>query len=99
MDIDTTRTYIMVPAEEFTALKSALAQISSDLAELKNSRASPGPKADYILAEEFMQLTHIKKSKFYDMVNNNKIRVIRKLRKTYVLATEVKRFFVDPEMS
>jgi len=99
METDSTRTFILIPAEEFTALKSALAQILSELSDLKAGAYQTSLPAEYITANDFMKMTNMKKSKFYDMVNSNKIRVIRKLRKTYVLASEVKRYFIDPEMS
>lgn len=99
METDCSKTFIMVPAEEFLALKSTLALILSEISALKVGGAQAVPHADYIPASEFMKLTNMKKSKFYDMIGHNKIRVIRKLRKTYVLASEVKRYFIDPEMS
>lgn len=101
MDDDTPEMFVMVPAKELTAIKTVQQEILTTLQEIKTriSTSPGGSGSEYISSEQFMKATLMKKSKFYDMVNNNKIRVLRKMRKTYVLASEVKRFFTDPTMS
>ena len=89
----------MLPSEELADLKAGQQEILNCLLEIKGKISPASYGNDWILAEDFMKQTKMKKTKFYDMVNNNKIRVLRKLRKTYVLASEVKRFFEEPSMS
>lgn len=60
--------------------------------KVPNKLISPG----YMTATEFINAVHIRRSKFDQLVERNKIKTIKKKRKIYVPATEVERFFNDP---
>jgi hypothetical protein len=60
--------------------------------------ASPTVPLRHITAKEFMAAVRICRSKFDQLVNENKIRIIRKRRKIYVPTSEVDRYFSDPSI-
>lgn len=59
----------------------------------------PAQQADYIKAKEFMASVGIKRTKFDQLMASELLKVRRKGRRIYVLATEVKRYFDDPIFS
>ncbi|SDD77238.1 helix-turn-helix domain-containing protein [Niabella drilacis] len=91
-------TLVMIPAEEWQAQKDLLQQIREELRHQREQYKEPGITADYILATEFMKAVGIKKSKLYELIAENKIKTVKKSRHLYVLATEVKRYFTDPDI-
>ncbi|ANH83177.1 hypothetical protein A8C56_21290 [Niabella ginsenosidivorans] len=91
-------TLVMIPAEEWQALKDQLQQIREELRHQREQYKEPGITADYILASVFMKAVDIKKSKLYELIAENKIKTVKKSRHLYVLATEVKRYFTDPDI-
>ncbi|MFT3902608.1 MAG: hypothetical protein QM727_05520 [Niabella sp.] len=91
-------TLVMIPAEEWQALKDQQQLILDELRRQKQQPSTPGITADYILASEFMKAVGIKKSKLYELIAENKIKTVKKSRHLYVLATEVKRYFTDPDI-
>lgn len=52
----------------------------------------------HITAKGFMAAVRICRSKFDQLVSENKIRIIRKRRKIYVPTSEVDRYFSDPSI-
>jgi hypothetical protein len=52
----------------------------------------------HITAKEFMAAVRICRSKFDQLVGQNKIRIIKKRRKIYVPTSEVDRYFSDPSI-
>lgn len=52
--------------------------------------------SQHISAQEFMSAVNIKRTTLPAPITNNQIRTIKKKRKLYVLASEVKRYFFDP---
>ncbi|WP_300601997.1 hypothetical protein [Niabella sp.] len=91
-------TLVMIPAEEWQALKNQLQQIREELRHQREQCKEPGITVDYILASEFMKAVGIKKSKLYELITENKIKTVKKSRHLYVLASEVKRYFSDPNI-
>ena len=98
MNLAKSYTLVMIPAEEWQALKDQLQQIREELRHQREQNKEPGITADYILASEFMKAVGIKKSKLYELIGENKIKTVKKSRHLYVLATEVKRYFTDPDI-
>jgi len=88
-------TLFMIPAEELAVLRSSQQEILQQLKQL-NNKATNGLSVEYITAKEFMKAVYIGRTKFDQLVNNNKIKVIKKRRKIYVSVNEIKRFFNDP---
>jgi hypothetical protein len=53
----------------------------------------------HITAKEFMVAVRICRTKFDQLVSQNKIRIIKKRRKIYVPTSEVDRYFSDPSIT
>lgn len=90
--------FVLITAEDLESLKDSQQQMILLLKQIKSRMDNPALQVSHITDKEFMKATGIKKTKFYDMVNRGKINVFRKVRKTYVLASEVQRYFSDPGM-
>jgi len=90
-------TLFMIPAEELAVLRSSQQEILLQLKQL-NNKTTNGLSVEYITAKEFMKAVYIGRTKFDQLVNNNKIKVIKKRRKIYVSVNEVQRFFKDPNV-
>lgn len=89
-------TLVMIPKEELDALKKALDLIFQQLQSLREQGNTQPTAADYIPAAQFMKAVNIGRTKFYELIGKNKIQTLKKCRHTYVLASEVKRYFIDP---
>lgn len=83
---------VMIPQEELTNLKLTQQEILKQLQKLQ-SLNSPTVLNKHITAIEFMKAVSICRSKFDQLVSQNKIRTIKKKRKIYVPASEVDRYF------
>jgi len=88
------KTLFMIPAEDLAQLKTSQQEILQQLKEL-NSKRPGGPAVKYITAKEFMKAVSIGRTKFDQLVNTNKIKVVKKRRKIYVPIVEVDRYFTD----
>jgi thiaminase len=88
-------TLVMIPKEEWTVLLAVQQDILRQLKEL-STREVPGVPVNHITAKEFMDAVRIKRTKFDQLVQTNKIKSIKKGRKIYVPASEVERYFNDP---
>lgn len=85
---------VMIPQEELSNLQSTQLEILRQLQTLQ-SLTSPTVPLRHITAKEFMTAVRICRSKFDQLVSQNKIRIIRKRRKIYVPTSEVDRYFSD----
>jgi SAM-dependent MidA family methyltransferase len=85
----------VIPLEEWKRLNTNQEKILDFLANLsiKTDVSSP-----YITANEFMDAVRIRRSKFDQLVSENKIETLKKGRKIYVKSSEVSRYFNDPSM-
>lgn len=83
---------IMIPEQELAQIKTTQQQILEKLQELNVKEASTSI-VQYITASEFMEAVRIKRSKFDNLVINNKIQTIKKGRKIYVAKSEVQKYF------
>ncbi len=88
---------VMIPQEELYNLQSTQQEILKQLQNLQ-SLTSPTVPIRHITAKEFMAAVRICRSKFDQLVNQNKIRTIKKRRKIYVPTSEVDRYFSDPSI-
>lgn len=82
------------PGEELTNLKLTQQEILKQLQNLLSLKSSPVP-IRHITAIEFMKAVRIKHTKFDQLVNQNKVRTIKKERKIYVPTSEVDRYFCE----
>ncbi len=88
---------VMIPVSEWTEIKETQQRI------LNIVRAYCEPKREvrehpsgFLTALEFMYAVKIKRWKFDQLVNENKIKAVKKKRKIYVPISEVERYFSDP---
>ena len=85
---------VMIPQEELANLQMTQQEILKQLQGLQIP-SSGSIQIKNITAKEFMSVVRICRSKFDQLVNRNKIKIIRKGRKIYVPISEVDRFFSD----
>ena len=88
---------VMIPQEELSNLQLTQQEILKQLQNLQLS-TSPIVPLRHITAKEFMAAVRICRSKFDQLVGQNKIRIIKKRRKIYVPTSEVDRYFSDPSI-
>lgn len=99
MELQRGATLIMIPAEELELIKTKQQEILNKLDDLKAPPAGGHHLAvNYITAIEFMDAVRIRRSKFDELVANNKIKSIKKKRKIYVPVSEIERYFKDPSI-
>ena len=87
-------TLIMIPKEEWAGLLATQENIIAQLKEL-NTKSPERVLVKHITAAEFMKAVSIKRTKFDQLVQTNKIKTIKKRRKIYVPVSEVERYFSD----
>ena len=85
---------VMIPQEELANLQMTQQEILKQLQGLQIPSLG-SIQIKNITAKEFMSAVRICRSKFDQLVNRNKIKIIRKGRKIYVPISEVDRFFSD----
>lgn len=85
---------VMIPQEELNNLKSTQQEILKQLQNIQ-SLNSPTVPVKHITAIEFMKAVRICRSKFDQLVSQNKIKTIKKRRKIYVPTSEVERYFSE----
>jgi hypothetical protein len=85
-------TLVMVPREEWAAIKNTQQEILQQLIALQKSKQA-GISVNYITAKEFMATVRIGRTKFDELVATNNIRIIKKGRKIYLQVREVERYF------
>ena len=88
---------VVLPEDEWNYFKSCQNEILALLKNLRVDSKSELSKSNsgYITAKEFMEAVNIRRTKFDQLVQANKIKVIKKLRKIYVPVTEIDRYFRD----
>lgn len=85
-------TFIMLPKEEWENLKSAMRDVLERLQQL-SIPATATPALNYITAKEFMDAVRIKRTKFDQLVAENKVQILKKGRKIYVAVKEIESYF------
>ena len=93
MDLQDVR-LVMIPENELVSIKSIQQEILQQLRDL-HAKGPGGLPVKNITAKEFMAAVRIGRTKFDQLVQYNKIRVIKKRRKIYVPIAEVDRYFSD----
>lgn len=89
---------IEVSEAEWKAFKEMQEEILRHMKGLsQKERNTPGISVNYITAKEFMDTVRIKRTKFDELVQQNKIKIIKKTRKIYVPVEEVERYFASPD--
>lgn len=96
MEIKDGNIYVLLPQKDFQELMETVKQILQRLDSMPASKSTSAIMSEYIPAKEFMNAINIKRTKFYELVTTNQIKTIKKNRKVYVLASEIKRYFTDP---
>lgn len=87
-------TLVLIPLEELQIIKDA----QQEILQLLKTKQDSSPSAliiKHITAKEFMNAVRIKRTKFDQLVQANKIKIIRKKRKIYVPVSEIDRYFSD----
>ncbi len=97
MNVMNTTSLIIIPIEELNILKTTQQEILQQLKELRVLNPSV-PTARHVTAKEFMAAVKICRSKFDQLVLDNKIKTIKKRRKIYVPVAEIERYFTDPSI-
>ncbi len=84
---------IAVPETEWQQMLNGQKEILELLHMLKNKSMANAPTVAYITAMEFMQAVQIGRTKFDQLVAQNRVQTIKKDRKIYVPIGEVERYF------
>ncbi len=87
-------TLMMVPRETLDAIIASQQDILRQIKEF-NIKEPTGIVVKNITAKEFMEAVRIKRTKFDQLVAQNKIKIIKKRRKIYLPVTEIDRYFND----
>lgn len=90
-------TFIMISKEDLSEILITQQNILEQLHELK-STVQARPMATHLTAKEFMDAVKIKRTKFDELIQGNKIKSLKKRRKIYIPIGEVQRFFNDPDI-
>ena len=85
-------TFIMIPQQEWNYIREQQKEILDQIKVLQEKQRNQF-SINYITAKEFMETLRIKRTKFDQLVQTNKIRIIKKERKIYVPVKEVDRYF------
>jgi hypothetical protein len=89
---------VMIPQEELTNLKTTQQEILFRLKEIQSKPVNNTLIQDHITAREFMSAVRICRSKFDQLVLANQIKTVKKSRRIYVPASEINRYFSDPQI-
>lgn len=87
-------TMVVLPESEWMQLKETQQAILKAIQEIGVKRQD-GVPVRFITAKEFMAAVRIGRTKFDQLVNTSRIKVIKKRRKIYVPVGEVERYFSD----
>lgn len=90
-----TMNLVVLPEEEWNQFRSSQNEILALLKDVKNNPRIPMHPFGFMTAMEFMEAVKIRRTKFDQLVQTNKIKIIKKLRKIYVPVTEIDRYFKD----
>ncbi len=86
-------TLMMIPRETLDAIIASQQAILRQIKEINIKET--GIPIKNITAKEFMEAVRIKRTKFDQLVAQNKIKIIKKRRKIYLSVTEIDRYFND----
>ena len=86
---------VVLPEEEWNQFRSRQNEILALLKKARSDLRTPTHPFGFMTAMEFMEAVKIRRTKFDQLVQTNKIRVIKKLRKIFVPVIEVDRYFKD----
>lgn len=86
-------TLVVIPEEEWRKMISAQEEILRLLRESRAQQEKTGRTVPYITAMEFMSAVRIGRTKFDQLVAQNRVKTIKKDRKIYVPVGEVERYF------
>src|SRR5437016_652252 len=89
--------FTMIPTEDLALLKANQHAILQQLTEL-SSKGPGGLPIQHITAKKFMEAASIGRTKFDQLLNSNKIKVIKKRQKIYLSVDEIDRFFKCPRV-
>ncbi|MFX1705082.1 hypothetical protein PV783_14060 [Chitinophaga sp. CC14] len=98
MEMSERTTLVMIPSCDLEFLKTTMSQILIYLQDNKKQAADGTPSPEYILAASYMKAVGIRRTKFFGLISEGKIKSIKKCRKIYVHASEITRFFNDPSI-
>lgn len=84
---------VVLPEVEWKKIIDGQEEILKLLRELKQVSSTGKVTVPYITAMEFMEAVRIKRTKFDQLVSQNRIKIIKKDRKIYVPFGEVERYF------
>ncbi|MEO9022803.1 MAG: hypothetical protein ABI237_18135 [Ginsengibacter sp.] len=85
-------TFIMIPKEEWENFKILQIQILEHVKQ-KPSQPKLTLPVSYITAKEFMEAVRIKRTKFDQLVAENKVQILKKGRKIYLQSSEIGNYF------
>ena len=85
-------TFVMLPKEEWESIKLNMQEMLDRLQQL-SIPAATSPVANYVTAKEFMDAVKIKRTKFDQLVAENKVQILKKGRKIYLAAREIESYF------
>lgn len=88
-------TLVVLPEEEWNAIKERQDQILTLIQEIKKPPAVVSALPEYVTAKEFMAAIRIKRTKFDQLVASGRIRIIKKRHKIYLPSSEIDRYFKD----
>ncbi len=88
---------LIVEAGEWESVKGAQCQMLELLQKLLRQQHATILRP-HITLKEFLTAVSIGRTKFDQLVAQNKIKVIKKQRKIYVPVSEIDRFFKDPSI-
>ena len=89
-------TWIMISESELESIKVTLQKILIHVLVLKTPEIATGIQHPCVTAIEFMEAVRIRRTKFDELISENKIKTIKKKRKIYVPVGKIERYFKDP---
>lgn len=87
--------FVVLAEEKWNKLFDMQLELLTLLKEIKARSPRPAFKTEYITALEFMAAVRIKRTKFDQLAQEGKVKVIRRGRKLYVPVSEVGRYFEE----
>lgn len=87
---------LIIPEEEWKKLRDGQAELLRLLKDQAGRETAGNKTVPYITAMEFMSAVRIGRTKFDQLVAQNKVKTIKKDRKIYVPIGEVERYFKNP---
>ena len=89
---------VIMPVEQLKQMiESCFQPLRAEMQKARESRSNNTNviRSEYLTSQEFMEATKIKRSKFEHLVKTNQIKSIKKIRKLYIPASEIDRYFGD----